>query len=46
MKLVKQEQGSMAIKLIGVNLLHLNWKDGLIEIYNNGEKKYCIDMNK
>lgn len=46
MKLIKQEQGALVLNLHGENQITLNWKDNMIELYHNGERKYCIDMNE
>jgi len=46
MKLIKQEQGAIELKMNGFNHMILNWANGMIEIWNNKEKVFCIDMNK
>jgi len=46
MKLIKKEEGALVLDLKGNNRLVFNWANGLIEIWNNKEKKYCIDMNQ
>jgi hypothetical protein len=46
MKLIKQEQGAMQLKLVGNNHMILNWANNMIEIWNNGKKEFVIDMNQ
>jgi hypothetical protein len=45
MKLLKQKQGAIILNLVGNNKLVLNWNNNMVELYNNGEKEFCIDLN-
>lgn len=43
--IVKKKEGAIGFKTEGKNMILLNWKEGIIEIWCNGERKFIIDMN-
>ena len=45
MKIIKQTNGAMELKLSGKNHLILNWSDNMMEIHRNGKLEFVIDMN-
>ena len=40
-----KEQGALVLDLRGNNRLILNWANNMIEVWNNKQKLYCIDLN-
>jgi len=44
-KLLKQKKGAIALKLKGpMNLIVLNWKDGMVEVYHNKKRIFILDI--
>jgi hypothetical protein len=45
-RVINQDNGAISFTLRGENKVLLNWKNNMVEVWNNGKREFIINMEK